>query len=315
VSLKRENWDFVMRDAFIKELLNAARADNSIFLITGDLGFGVLDDFARELPNQFINAGIAEQFMTGMAAGIALEGNKSFTYSIGNFSTLRCLEQIRNDICYHDVNVTIVSVGAGFSYGQLGMTHFATEDLSIMRSLPNLKVIAPSDPWQMKYLIPEMLLDDSPKYLRIDKGAAGCQENFIPKIGIPQRLIDGDEVTIISIGSIASEAIKASEVLHKKGISTRVLLLNSLKPSKIEEIIRACNETSIIVTLEEHSIVGGLGSFIADVIVSNNTCPERFIKLGINDEFPEIVGDQSYLRRVFKLDSNSIVEIITKEMG
>ena len=133
-----------MRDTFIEELTKFTKEDSSIFLITGDLGFGVLENFAIELPDQFLNAGVAEQNMTSLAAGMALEGRKVFTYSIGNFPTLRCLEQIRNDICYHDLDVTIVSIGGGFSYGQLGMSHHATEDLSILRAIPNLNVMVPS---------------------------------------------------------------------------------------------------------------------------------------------------------------------------
>ena len=132
-----------MRDFFIEELTKHATANPNIMLITGDLGFGVFDEFSRDLPAQFINAGVAEQNMTMVAAGMAIEGKKIFTYSIGNFPTLRCLEQIRNDVCYHDLDVCIVSIGGGFSYGQLGMSHHAIEDLSIMRAIPNLRIFVP----------------------------------------------------------------------------------------------------------------------------------------------------------------------------
>ena len=162
-----------MRDAFIAELMEMAEHDPSIMLITGDLGFGVLNAYIERFPHQFLNAGVAEQNMTGLAAGLALEGHKVYTYSIGNFTTLRCLEQLRNDVCYHDADVTAVAVGGGFSYGQLGMSHFATEDLAILRALPNMTVVAPSDPWETRVLTRQMAAAPGPKYLRLDKGKAG----------------------------------------------------------------------------------------------------------------------------------------------
>ena len=147
-----------MRDSFITELKKQAENNEKIILITADLGFKIFDDFKQELPKQFINVGVAEQNMTEVASGLALEGFKVFTYSIGNFSTLRCLEQIRNDICYHELDITVVSSGAGFSYGQLGISHFATEDLAIMSALPNMSVFVPADAWEStlitKYTVP-----------------------------------------------------------------------------------------------------------------------------------------------------------------
>ena len=137
-----------MRDAFVRALTELAAGDPSVMLITGDLGFGVLTDFIRRFPGNYVNAGVAEQNMTAVACGMALAGARAYTYSIGNFPTLRCLEQLRNDVCAHAADVTVVSIGGGLSYGQLGMTHFATEDLAILRTLPGMTVVAPSDPWQ-----------------------------------------------------------------------------------------------------------------------------------------------------------------------
>ncbi len=208
-----------MRDAFIEELSVLAKDDPSIMLLTGDLGFGVLNNFADQYPNQFINVGVAEQNMSGLAAGMALEGYKVYTYSIANFTTLRCLEQIRNDICYHDADVTLVSVGAGFSYGQLGVSHFATEDLAILRALPNMMVVAPSDPWEAKILTRQMAAISGPKYLRIDKGAAGCREKPLDvRLGKGRIVCEGTDVTIVSIGAILSEALKAAGLLENLGV-------------------------------------------------------------------------------------------------
>ena len=161
-----------MRDAFVAELTAAAEHDPRIILITGDLGFGVLTKFAERFPRQFINAGVAEQNMTAMACGLALEGRKVFTYSIANFATLRCLEQIRNDVCYHNADVTVVSVGGGFSYGQLGMSHFATEDIAILRALPNMTVLAPTGVWEAAQATKAIIAGRGPAYFRLDKGKA-----------------------------------------------------------------------------------------------------------------------------------------------
>ena len=160
-----------MRDHFVKRLCELAESDRRITLITGDLGFGVLNEFRQRFPRQFINAGIAEQNMTGLATGMALEGRIVFTYSIGNFSTLRCLEQIRNDACYHEANVKIVSVGGGFSYGALGISHHATEDLAIMRSLPGLTVVSPCGLWEAVQAAEAVTRTPGVCYVRIDKSA------------------------------------------------------------------------------------------------------------------------------------------------
>ena len=164
-----------MRDTFIEQLTKIARNDPNVLLLTGDLGFGVFENFRKEYPKQFLNVGVAEQNMSMIAAGLALKGKRVFTYSIGNFPTLRCLEQIRNDICYHDLNVTIVSIGGGFSYGALGMSHHATEDLSIMRALPNITCVAPSSLEETKDATFQLYKKKGPSYLRLDKSDASYE--------------------------------------------------------------------------------------------------------------------------------------------
>jgi len=159
-----------LRNAFATQLLDIARADSSILLITGDLGYGVLDRFQQELPEQFINAGVAEQTMMSMAAGLAASGYRPFVYSIANFPTFRCLEQIRNDVCYMDNPVTIVSVGAGLVYGVHGYSHHAVEDLAIIRSLPNITIYSPCDSVETKYSVNKILESKHPAYLRLGKG-------------------------------------------------------------------------------------------------------------------------------------------------
>ena len=190
-----------MRNAFINYLTEEAAHNKDLILITGDLGFGVFDEFKEKYPDQFINAGISEQNMTSMACGLALEGCKVFTYSIGNFATLRCLEQIRNDVCYHDADVTIVTVGAGFSYGQLGISHFATEDISILRAIPNLSILSPCDPWETKSLLSQINSMSGPKYLRIDKSNSETKPSDL-RFGIPRECKPGNDALIFATGVI-----------------------------------------------------------------------------------------------------------------
>ena len=303
-----------MRDAFIAELTALAEADPSVMLITGDLGFGVLTDYAERFPNQFLNAGVAEQNMTGLACGMALEGHKVYTYSIANFTTLRPLEQIRNDVCYHDADVTLVSVGGGFSYGQLGMSHFATEDLAIMRALPNMEVIAPVDPWETKLLTRQMAAKPGPKYLRLDKGRAGTAEEPVV-LGKIRQVRDGSDVTLIGIGAIVSEALEAAKTLADQGIQARVLAVHSLKPFDADPVLAAARETGGIITVEEHNILGGLGGTVAETCLEAGTAPEFFRRLGLQDQYPSVVGDQKYLRAAYGMDAPAIVTAVLAARG
>lgn len=305
-----------MRDAFIAELTLLAETDPSVMLITGDLGFGVLTDFARRFPDQFINAGVAEQNMTGLACGLALEGHKVFTYSIGNFTTLRCLEQLRNDVCYHDADVTAVAVGGGFSYGQLGMSHFATEDLAILRALPNMMVVAPSDPWETRILARQMAARKGPKYLRLDKGRAGLPEQADDvTLGQVRQVRDGNDATIVTIGAILSEALKAAATLSAAGIEARILSVHTLKPLDGAPIARAATETGALVTVEEHSVVGGLGGAVAEICLKAGAMPRGYRAVGLADCYPTIVGDQDYLRAAYAMDADAIVKAVKSAMG
>ena len=304
-----------MRDNFLKELTRQAAIDPRVMLITGDLGFGVLTEFSRRFPDQFINAGVAEQNMTAMACGLAMEGYRVFTYSIANFTTLRCLEQIRNDICYHDADVTVVSIGGGFSYGQLGVSHFATEDLAILRALPNMTVIAPSDPWEAEELTRQMSSISGPKYLRIDKGAAGLPADLgSVRLGHARKVREGADATVICIGAILAEALTASELLAEEGIELRIVSLHSLKPLDTSAVVAAARETGGIVTLEEHSIVGGLGGAVAETLLDAGCSPGFFCRVGLQDTYPSKVGDQDFLRSEYRMDSTALIEVLRKAM-
>ncbi len=302
-----------MRDAFIRALTELAAVDERIVLVTGDLGFGVLQDFAARFPNRYINAGVAEQNMTAIACGMALEGFQVYTYSIGNFPTLRCLEQIRNDVCYHDADVKIVSVGGGFSYGQLGMSHFATEDLAIMRALPNMIVVAPSDPWEAAELTRQVSARRGPTYLRLDKSAAGLPETSVT-LGQSRKVRDGDDVCLIATGGIVEEAVRAADLLAENGISAAVHAVATVKPLD-PALVAAAGAARAVVVVEEHTIIGGLGGAIAEACMSAGVAPKRFLRIGLDDIYPTVVGDQRYLRKVYELDAPAIARRTRELLG
>ena len=303
-----------MRDHFIKSLSNLVSGDPRIILITGDLGFGVLDNFKEKFPKNFINAGVAEQNMTGIATGLAIEGKIVFTYSIANFPILRCLEQIRNDVCYHNANVKIVSIGGGFSYGALGISHHATEDLAIMRSLPDIKVVSPCGYWETEQATRAMTYTDGAFYLRLDKSAGDDKpinnESF--KIGSARTLCEGSDCTIIVTGGILEEVLIAHETLAAGGISVRVISMHTIKPIDESAIMAACEETGAIITVEEHTVSGGLGGSVAEVLMYNNTVPKKFLSIGLENRFSSIVGSQKYLRKCYNLDAKSITSKVLK---
>lgn len=306
-----------MRDAFIRALTRRTEADPSVVLITGDLGFGVLTDYAKRFPENFVNAGVAEQNMTAIAAGMALEGRQAYTYSIANFTTLRCLEQIRNDVCYHDANVKIVAVGGGFSYGALGMSHFATEDLAILRALPNMRVVAPAEVWEVEDLFEQIADDPGPIYVRLDKGAGGSlrRPGEAATLGRMRRVREGSDATLVAIGAILREALEAAETLSREGVECRVLSAHTLKPFDRDEAIAAARETMGVVAIEEHTTIGGLGAALAETFLEAGAPPRFFKRIGLPDTFPTVVGDQDYLRREYRLDAMAVAEAVRAGLG
>ena len=302
-----------MRDNFINALINLAENDKNIVLLTGDLGFGVFEKFESNFPGQYFNVGVAEQNMIGLATGLALEGKKVVTYSIGNFGILRCLEQIRNDACYHDVNITIIANGGGFSYGSLGMSHHTTEDLAILRALPNMSVVAPCTADEAGEAIAAMIMNGGTGYLRLDKSSPkDCSSKDPFVIGKSRRYKEGKDITLIATGSILGEANTASEELKKLGIEVRVVGMHSIKPIDVDEIIDAASNTGGIVTIEEHNKDGGLGSAISEVCMDLGMIPGKFLRIGLENKYSSIVGSQQYLRSRYDMDSKAIINKVKK---
>ena len=307
-----------MRDSFIARLHSLAAEDPRLFLITGDLGFKVLDQYIADYPAQFLNAGVAEQNMTAVGAGLALEGRVVFTYSIANFPILRCLEHLRNDVCYHDANLKAVAVGGGFSYGQLGFSHHATEDIAILRALPNMMVVSPGDRWEAAEATEALVNTPGPAYLRLDKG--GPKENtnrpgerFV--LGKARQLRDGDAMTIISTGGVLDEVLDAEARLAAEGLPCRVLSMHTIKPLDVDAILDAARSTGGIVTVEEHNVIGGLGGAVAEACLEGGVAPRAFTRLGLNDVYSTIVGSQKYLRAHYGMDAPAICAAVHRLLG
>lgn len=306
-----------MRNHLINELTALAKKDKDIMLIAGDLGFGVLNEFMETLPDQFINAGICEQNMASVAAGLALEGKKVYVYSIGNFPGIRCLEQVRNDICYHNANVKIIVVGGGFAYGQLGMSHHATEDLSIMRSLPNMTVYSPSDPMEAVEVIREAYATEGPGYIRLGKGG----ENELydhEKIQGFQSVIslqEGENVALLATGSLLEEAKIACEQLNEEGIQVGLYDFVSIKPLAEEKVKEIAKKYQVIVTIEEHTVVGGFGGAISEVVASLSGERASVYRMGLQDEYTTIVGSQRFLREYYHMVAEDIVKKVREIVG
>ena len=298
-----------MRNHVLDGIIKLAREDERIMLLVGDLGFNVVEGFREEFPKRFINIGIAEQNMSAVAAGLALSGNVVFTYSIANFATLRGIEQIRNDICYHQANVKILAVGCGFAYGDLGMTHHATEDIAMMRSLPYMRVYVPSDVKEALYCLKDAYYFDGPAYIRMTRaGEPDLHKEFnedeMSSILEIREL--SKEVNILCCGSILSEGYKLADMLGNFGVKAGLFSIPKVNPID-EDIIRILSVKSrLLVTLEDHNIIGGLGGAVAETISVLNDNHSQLLRIGLRNTFTEIVGDQNYLRHYYSMDAEGV---------
>lgn len=306
-----------MRDTFVKALLEFARRDKRVMLLTADLGFGVLTPFAEAFPDQYLNVGVAEQNLTGVATGLALEGKIVFTYSIGNFPTLRCLEQIRNDVCYHQANVKIVCIGGGFCYGPLGVSHHATEDLAILRVLPHMQVMAPGDLSETRLISRLAYETAGPCYLRLGRGGEADihQRPLAFSVGQGIPLFPEGEVALLSSGGILVNAVQARETLAGQGVSASLHSLPFLQPLDQGLIRRLAQTSRLVVTIEEHSIIGGLGGAVAEVLSELPGPKPPLLRIGLRDGFSCEVGDQEYLRQIYGLSPEGIAQRVYEALS
>jgi len=301
-----------MRDAFVRKLTEQAQTNDDIMLLVGDLGFGVVADFGQAYPRQFLNCGVAEQSMVGIAAGMASAGRRPFVYSISNFPSLRPLEQIRNDVCYHGLGVTLVAVGTGLAYGSLGYTHHGVEDMSILRSLPGMRVYTPADALECAAAVDDILADPSPAYLRLGKNKEPLMHEVQPDLstGAPLLIRDGSDVTLLVTGPIVTQALAVAEQLGAEGISVRVLTCPVVKPLNATAIREAAEGTVGIVTLEEHTIHGGFGGAVLEgFAVRGWRTP--ILPLGLEDKATHIIGGQEWIRERAGLSTDHVRSSVT----
>ncbi len=290
-----------------------AKDDPKIILLVGDIGFNVFDEFIEKFPERFINCGVAEANMIGTAAGLAMSGFKPIVYTIIPFLIMRTFEQIRVDLCMHDLQVTLVGVGGGLSYDSLGPTHHATEDVSIMRSIPNMQVFTPADPNEVEWLFPIVFEQMGPKYFRLGKGG---EKNLINDVqanlrvfGESLKLYDGEKICIISYGPILNEILQAREILLKHNINASIITVTRLKNFDKNDLLTKINGSNLIVTVEEHSVIGGLGDIVSDCISGITNSPIQ-MKIGIEDKFVKEIGSRDYQLKINNMKSNQIAERI-----
>lgn len=298
-----------MRIAFVKTLYELARKNKDIILVTGDLGFSVFENYIKKLPKQYLNAGVAEQNMTGVAAGMAMEGKIPFIYSIVPFVTMRNFEQVRNDICYQGLNVKIVGVGSGFSYGMYGHTHYGLEDVGILRTLPGITILSPGDPVEAELATREALSISGPVYIRLGKAGEPTVHKSKPDFHIGKGIMvrEGRDLAILASGTMLPTALETANFL--RDYSVMVVSMHTIKPldeiliKKLSKIMKG------IFTLEEHSIIGGLGSAVAEVLAENEA-KITFRRFGSPDRFNTIAGSQQFMRKNNGLSAVYIAEEI-----
>lgn len=292
-----------MRNTAAKEIINYCRENEDGFLIAGDAGFGVWEDFQKELPSQYINPGINEQATIGLASGMALSGHKVFYYNIIPFVLMRCYEQVRLDICYHHVPVVLIGIGSGITYAPAGMTHYSVEDISLAKSMPNLNIISPSDPIQVQKALAYAIESKNPTYIRISRsGEPILFENTID-IQKPTYLKKGVKKAIIFHGSIVDEVLKASEELE----DVSIISLAMISPLPQAEILEIFKKYEKIYVVEEHFKEGGLGSILSDFAMENKIYVD-VEKIAIKNEHIHKIGNCDYLRKELHIDSDSIIK-------
>ena len=302
-----------MRNAFADELTKLGDEEPRVVMLSGDIGNRLFDNFKAKHPSRFFNCGVAEANMMGVAAGIAMNGLRPVAYTITPFVTTRCLEQIRTDVCYHEAPVTIVAVGAGLSYSGLGPTHHACEDISFLRSIPNMVVICPGDAFEVRAALRAAMQQDRPVYIRMGKKGepvvhAGPIENF--RIGKAISVSDGKDVCLLSTGNMLPEAIEAAHKLKKTGISAQVVSFHTVKPLDEAFLKDAFGRFTLVATIEEHSLIGGFGAAVSEWLTDSGTTNQNFVRFGTPDAFFKKSGEQEYAREMLGLSAHQIAEKI-----
>ncbi|SIO40175.1 transketolase subunit B [Bradyrhizobium erythrophlei] len=306
-----------MRNAFADELTKLGDEEPRVVMLAGDIGNRLFDNFKARHPSRFFNCGVAEANMMGVAAGMAMNGLRPVAYTITPFVTTRCLEQIRTDVCYHEAPVTIVAVGAGLSYSGLGPTHHACEDISFLRSIPNMVVICPGDAFEVRAALRAAMQQDRPVYIRMGKKGepvvhAGPIENF--RIGKAIPVSEGKDVCLLSTGNMLPEAIEAAHKLKEKGISAQVVSFHTVKPLDEAFLKDAFGRFTLVATIEEHSLIGGFGAAVSEWLADTQMGSQNFVRFGTPDAFFKKSGEQEYAREMLGLSAHQIADKIVRAL-
>lgn len=304
-----------MRKTCLDMVYKMAKEDKRIFFVGSDLGFGTLKQFREEIPERFIMEGVNEAHVVGMAAGLALDGKIVYVNTIATFLTRRCFEQIMLDVCLHNVNVRLIGNGGGLVYAPLGTTHEAIEDLAIMRAIPNMTIVAPADADEMRRLMPLTVSHNGPIYIRLAKGHDPIvTTDEVPfRIGRALSMRDGSDALIITTGITLKIVLEAATSLSEKGIEVAVLHVPTIKPLDVAGILEYASKVPVVVTIEEHSVIGGLGSAVGEIVAETNFDPaKRFKRIGIPDVFPDEHGSQESLMERFSISHEHLVSTVRR---
>jgi transketolase len=301
-----------MRDAFVAQLTEHARSDESIMLLTGDLGFNVVEGFGEAFPLQFLNCGVAEQAMMSIAAGLASTRKKVFAYSIVNFATFRCLEQIRNDIAYHGYDVCVVAVGAGAAYGTLGYSHHGLEDVAVMRALPGMRIYSPADTLEVASCVDEIVQRGGPSYLRLGRSPGSSPYSAPPDISSGLiELTPGTDVSLLVTGPLLPTALEAADAAERQGVSVQVTSVPLISPINDALLLERVSGRRIV-TLEEHSTIGGLGSAVLESLARSRR-PHDVRTLGYPADGIDVSGSHAFINSASGLSPEAVALALTDQ--
>jgi transketolase len=302
-----------MRKTCLDMVYELARKDKRIFFIGSDLGVGTLNQFKAEMPDRFLMEGVSEQNIVGLAAGLALEGKIVYVNTIATFLTRRCFEQVALDLCLHNANVRLIANGGGVVYAPLGPTHEAIEDIAIFRALPRMTILAPADAEEMKRLMPTTVDHAGPIYIRLGKGGDPIvTDDHVPfQIGKALSMRKGSDALIVSTGITLKTALDASTSLAALGIQVAVLHMPTVKPLDQETLLDLAGAVPVVVSVEEHTVIGGLGSAVAEILAEASfKTPKRFQRIGLPDVFPDQYGSQASLMKRYDITAEKIVSVV-----
>lgn len=297
-----------MRKIFAEKLTELAEKNRHVVLLSGDIGNKMFDDFKEVAPNRFFNCGIAEANMIGVSAGLALNGFRPFVYTIAPFATVRCLEQIRVDLCYHNLPVVIVGTGSGLSYAELGPTHQMLEDISLLRSFPNMTIVCPCDPRETDLVISQSFNRNSPMYIRLGKKGEPVLHNNDFEIGKSITIREGYDICLITTGTMLKNVLDIAETLGKVGIKAHIEHFHTVKPIDKESLTKIFNNFKVVATIEEHSLIGGLGSIVSEVYVDGDFEKIKILRFGTDDKYLSKTGSKEYMLKAYGLDYDDIVK-------